>query len=139
MLEENKAIVRRFVEEVQNQHSVDAIDRIMAPHFVSHTGAPGFPTNIDGAIQVFTMLFNAFPDIHVTIHDQVAEGDKVVTYKTFQGTHQGEFMGIAPTGKRFEFDVIDIYSIDGGKITGHWAVVDQLGLMQQLGAIPPLG
>jgi predicted ester cyclase len=84
-------------------------------------------------------VLSAFPDLHVTIHDQVAEGNKVVSRKTFHGTHQGELMGSPATGKQVAFDVIDILQLADGKITDHWVVVDQLGLMQQIGVIPAPG
>ncbi len=95
--------------------------------------------NLDGTKQFFTMFFTAFPDIKATIHEQITEGDKVWSRKTFNGTHQGEFMGIPPTNKPVEINVIDIHRVVDGKIIEHWAVADMLGLMQQLGAIPPLG
>lgn len=138
MSEENKAIVRRFVDEVQNQHDLGALDELFSPDFVDHSGM-STPPNLDGTRQLFTMMFSAFPDLRVNIHDQVAERDKVVTRKTFHGTHQGEFMGIPPTDKEVAFDVIDIFRIVDGKITDHWNVVDMLGLMQQLGVVPPPG
>jgi predicted ester cyclase len=84
-------------------------------------------------------VFTAFPDMRAEIHDQVAEGDKVVTRKTFYGTQQGEFMGIPPTGKKVAFDVIDIFRIADGRILEHWFAGDMLGLMQQLGAVPAPG
>jgi len=135
--EENKAIVRRFVEEVQNRQNLGALNELFSPDFVDHSGISTLPPTLDGTKQFFTKLFTAFPDISATIHDQVADGDKVVTRKTFQGTHQGEYMGIPPTGKHVVVDVIDIFRILGGKITDHWAVADMLGLMQQLGVVPP--
>jgi len=138
MSEENKAIVRRFVDEVQNQHDLGALDELFSPDFVDHS-AMSTPPTLDGTRQLFTMMFSAFPDLRVNIHDQVAEGDKVVTRKTFHGTHQGEFMGIPPTDKEVAFDVIDIFRIVDGRITDHWNVVDMLGLMQQLGVVPPPG
>ena len=133
---ENKAIVRRFVDEVQNRHDLGALDELFSPDFVDHSGISPSP-GLEGTKQFFTMFFTAFPDIQATIHDQIAEGSKVVTRKTFHGTHQGEFMGIPPTGKRVAIDVIDIFRISDGKITAHWAVADMLGLMQQLGVVPP--
>ncbi len=136
--EENKAIVRRFVDEVQSQHDIGALDRLFSPDFIDHSGMSATP-GLEGTRQFFSMMFTAFPDMQVTVHDQVAEGDKVVTRKTFHGTHQGEFMGVPPTGKQIALDVIDIFRIASGKITDHWAVADQLGLMQQLGVIPPSG
>ena len=140
MSEENKALIRRFVEEAQSSGkdaALATIDEMMSPDFVERSGVfPSFPTTRDGMKQLFTMLHEAFPDLRTTIHDQIAEGDKVVTRKTFHGTHQGELMGILPTGKEVAFDVIDILRIADGKLIDHWAVVDQLGLMQQIGAIP---
>jgi steroid delta-isomerase-like uncharacterized protein len=133
--EENKAIVRRFIDEVQTQHDLVALDVLFSADFVDHSGISTSP-DLEGTKQFFAMLFTAFPDIQATIHDQVAEGDKVVTRKTFHGTHQGEFMGIPSTGKRVAIDVIDIFRISDGKITTHWAVADMLGLMQQLGVVP---
>ena len=134
--DENKALARRFVDEVQTRGNIDAIDEFLADDFVNHSIMPPFPADREGVKQLFTMFRNAFPDFRAVIHDQVAEGDRVVTRKTFHGTHRGEFLGIAPTGKAVTIDLIDILSLADGKITAHWNVVDQLGLMQQLGVIP---
>ncbi len=136
--EENKSIVRRFVDEVQNRHDIGALDKLFSPDFVDHSGISALP-NLDGAKEFFTMFFTAFPDIQATIHDLCVDGDKVWARKTFHGTHRGEFMGIPPTNKPVEINVIDIHRVVDGKITEHWAVGDMLGLMQQLGAIPPPG
>ena len=136
--EKSKSVVLRFVEEVQNQHDISAIDELFSPDFVDHSGISTQP-NLDGTKQFFTMFFTAFPDIRVTVHDQIVEGDKVWSRKTFNGTHQGKFMGIPPTNKPVEINVIDIHRVVDGKIIEHWAVADMLGLMQQLGAIPPPG
>ena len=84
-------------------------------------------------------MFAAFPDFTAVIEDQIAEGDKVVTRKIVSGTHEGELMGIPPTGKRFEIPVIDIFCVVGGKCTDHWSVVDWMGMMQQLGLMPAQG
>lgn len=137
-LQENKALVRRFVEEVQNQHNLAALDVLYSPDFVDHSGITN-PPNREGSKQFFTVLFAAFPDMRFTIRQQLAEGDKVMTHKTFQGTHQGPFMGIPATGKQVAFDVIDIFTVANGNLTDHWAVADLLGLMQQLGAVPTPG
>lgn len=134
--EKSKSVVLRFVEEVENQHDISAIEELFSPDFEDHSGISTQP-NLKGTKQFFTMFFNAFPDIQVTIHDQTAEGDKVWMRKTFKGTHQGEFMGIPPTNNTVEINVIDIHRVVDGKITEHWAVADMFGLMQQLDAIPP--
>ena len=137
-LEENKALIRRFVEEVQNQHNLAAIDELYSPGFVDHSGNANVP-GIEGMKAFFSMMFAAFPDMHFTIRLQLAEGDQVMTYKTFHGTHQGHFLGIPPTGKQVAVDVIDILALKDGRITEHWTVSDMLGMLQQLGAIPAPG
>ncbi len=134
--EENKAITRRFVDEVQTEGNIVAIDDYLADNFVNHSVPPGLPPDREGVKQLFTMFRRAFPDFRAVIHDQVAESDKVVTRKTFLGTHEGEFLGIPPTGKEVTIELIDILRLADGKITDHWNVVDQLGLMRQLGVLP---
>src|SRR2546425_11240091 len=118
--EESKAIVRRFVDQAQSRGNLNAIEEIFDPGFVDHGNPPGLPPTRDGVRQLFTMLWTAFPDLHATIHDQVGEGDKVVTRKTLSGTHRGDFMGIPPTGRSAAFDIIDIVRIRRGKIVEHW-------------------
>jgi steroid delta-isomerase-like uncharacterized protein len=136
MSEANKALIRRLVEEVQNQHQVDAIDEFIAPSFVNYDPLPGLPGTREGAKQLHRMLFAAFPDLQMTIHDQAAEGEKVWTRKTATGTHRGEFFGIPATGKQVSWKIIDIMTIRNGQVTEHWVVADVLSLMQQLGAVP---
>jgi steroid delta-isomerase-like uncharacterized protein len=134
--EENKVIARRFVEEVQNKGNISAIDDFLADNFVNHSVPPGLPPDREGVKQLFTLFRNAFPDFHAEILDQVAEGDEVVTRKTFYGTQEREFLGIPATGKEMSIELIEILRVsDDGKITDHWNVVDQLGMMQQLGVI----
>ncbi len=137
--QENKALVRRFVDEVQSGGNIDAIDELCSPEFVNHSAPPGVPSNTEGVKQVTAMFRQAFPDSYFTVEDMIAEGDKVATRKTFHGTHQGEFMGIPPTGKQVTFTGIHIFRIAGGKVAEHWLEVDTLGLLQQLGAIPAPG
>ena len=134
-LEQNKALVRRFVEEVQSQHNLAALDELFSPHFVDHSGMTNPPTR-EGSRQFFTMMFAAFPDMHFTIRQQIAEGDKVLTHKTLHATHQGPFMGIPPTNNQIAIDVMDIFTVAGGMITEHWTVGDMLGMMRQLGVVP---
>ena len=133
--EENKAIARRFVEEVQNKGNIDAVDEFLADSMVNHSAPPGVPPDREGVKQLFTMFRQAFPDFHAVIHDQIAEVDELVNPKTFYGTHKRDFLGIPPTGKEVTIELIEIVRVSDGKITEHWNVVDQLGLMQQLSAI----
>jgi steroid delta-isomerase-like uncharacterized protein len=133
----NKQLVQQMVNVVQDQHQLARMAEFFAPDFVNHLDhAPDSPLNsIEKAQQFFTQMFAAFPDLRVTIHHQVAEGDLVMTHKQFQGTHHGPFMGVAPTGKVVVFAVIDILRIAQGKIVEHWAIQDRLALMQQLGVV----
>lgn len=111
-LEKNKAIVRCFVEEVQSQHNLDLADELIDPNQIVHSGLQPQGLNVvEGFKKFFSGILAVFPDIKVVILSQVAEGDKVVTHKTFRGTHKGEFMGISPTGKKASVDVIDIFRI----------------------------
>ena len=139
MSEANKATVRRLIEEVQNGHDLARMDAFFTPNFINHLEAADLSselTSVERAKIAFRELFAAFPDLHVTIHEQVAEGDKVVTHKLFRGTHHGPFMGVAPTGRQIAFAVIDILRLDTGKVVEHWAIQDRLALMQQLGLLP---
>jgi steroid delta-isomerase-like uncharacterized protein len=133
--QEHKALVQRFVDEAQTKGNLDAVDEFLAKSFIDHSALPGFSPDRDGVKQLFAVFRTAFPDFRAVIHDQIAEGDKVVTRKTFHGTHQGEFFGIPATGKQVTIEVIDIVQFGNGKIIDHWNVVNQLGLMQQLGVI----
>jgi steroid delta-isomerase-like uncharacterized protein len=138
--EENKALVRRYAEELLNQKNLDLFDEIFAPDFVQYGADPDQVSGVEDLKQFFVMLRSGFPDFQVTIEDLfAAEEDKVVLRFTFRGTHQGEFMGIGPTGNRVTMPGIDIFRIADGKIVELWNQEDVLGMMQQLGAIPELG
>ena len=113
-LEQNKALVRRFVEEVQCQHNLAALDELFSPDFVDHSGMTDPPT-LEGSRQFFSMMFAAFPDMRFLIRQQIAEGDKVLTHKTLQATQLGPFMGIPATGKAVAVDVMDIFTVAGGR------------------------
>jgi steroid delta-isomerase-like uncharacterized protein len=136
--EENKALLRRAVEEVFSaQGNVDVADEIFAPDYVGMN--PTDPQDVrgpEGAKELANMYRSAFPDVRLIIEEQVAEGDKVVTRWIAYGTHQGEMMGIAPTGNQVRVEGITISHIQEGKIVQEWELFDTLGLMQQLGAAP---
>jgi len=137
--EENKAIMRRFYEEI-GKGNLAAMGELVAADLVDHTPfVPGQAQGRQGTLELFTMIRAAFPDLRITVEDMVAEGDKVVARGTFSGTHKGEFTGIAPTGKHITIGMIEILRIVGGKLVEHWNVVDSLGMMQQLGAVPVPG
>jgi steroid delta-isomerase-like uncharacterized protein len=138
--EDNKAIVRRFFEEVLNEKRLDRADELVAPDYLDHAALPGQGPGLEGAKQQrWAMYFAAIPDLHSTIDDLVAEEDKVVVRYTGEGTQQGELLGIPPTGKRFRFSGICIIRLAEGKIAENWEEDDVLGLMQQLGVLPAPG
>jgi predicted ester cyclase len=138
-LEENKAKMRRFHEEVLNRGNLSVVDELLTTDFVEHAAPPGTAPGAEGVKQMIMMFRTAFPDLHLTEEDWIAEGDKVVCRYTIRGTHKGEFMGIAPTGKQVVITGIEIVRFEGGKPVEHWEEMDMLGLLQQLGAIPTPG
>jgi predicted ester cyclase len=135
-LEQNKALVHRFAERI-NAKDLEGALALVGPNFVEHAAGPGLPAGVEAVRAWFTLLFAGFPDAHYTILDVVAEGDKVVVQACSQGTHTGMFIGVPPTGKRAKWSLIDIHRVADGKLVEHWAESDQLGLMQQLGLVPP--
>jgi steroid delta-isomerase-like uncharacterized protein len=135
--EENKAVSRRVAEEVFNGGNVDLADELYAPDYVLHD--PSLPEDLhgpEGIKRYAAMTLGAFPDIRVTVEDQVAEGDKVVSRWTATGTHTGDLMGIPPTGRRVEISGVTINRFSGGKIAEDWYQSDDLGMMRQLGVVP---
>ena len=135
-VEENKAVIRRFVEEVQNNKNWDVYDKLYAEDFVNHSAPPGVPDDRGGHKMFLGAFMAAFPDGRFTIDDMIAEGDQVVTKKTFTGTHTAELSGIPPTGQRVTLQFADIMRVRDGQIVEHWLAMDQLSFMQQLGALP---
>jgi steroid delta-isomerase-like uncharacterized protein len=134
MPDDPKALVQAFVEDVQNKGNIDATGDYIAADLVDHSNLPGLPDGLEGAKAIFSMIRAGFPDHDAVIHDQVAEGDKVVTRKSFTGTHDGEFLGVPPTGRRVTIEVIDIVRVANGRIVEHWNTVNLLGALQQMGA-----
>ena len=135
--EENKALARRWAEDIMNQRNLDVVDEIYASDFVAHD--PTMPEDVrgvEGRREFYGMYQSAFPDAEITIEDQVAEGDKVVTRWTGRGTHQGELMGVPPSGNRVEVAGITISRIEGGKVVEEWDSYDALGMMRAIGAVP---
>ena len=137
MSEENKALARRSWEII-DQHNPDLIDEMYAPDFVWHEPDQVIQGS-EEAKQFVSTFFEAFPDLNVTVEDEIAEGDKVVTRWTIRGTHQGELMGMAPTEEQIELKGITIHRIEGDKIAEEWERYDSLGMMQQLGVVSEAG
>src|SRR5437773_6743089 len=129
-LEQNKAIVRGYMTEVLNKGNLAAFDNYMSADVVFNNSK-----GLKQQLASNQTLRNAFPDFQLVIEDQIAEGDKVVTRVTFQGTHRGEFRGVAPTGKQVRYSGIAIDRIVDGKVIEMWHIADTLSLLQQIGAL----
>ena len=138
--EENKIIVRRQLEDIWNGKNPNLVDDIFTANFVRY--GPSLEGEIrgrEGFRQLVTMYRTTYPDLRVTLEDQVAEGALVATRWTARGTHRGALMGIAPTGKQISVTGVIIDRFAGGKIEAEWAYYDAMGMLQQLGVASPVG
>jgi predicted ester cyclase len=120
--QDHKEMIARLFEEVWSKGNADAADEFYAPG-----------DYLEGLKQVAHALFSAFPDYRVTINDMVVEGDKIAVHWTGRGTHQGDWQGIAPTGRQVSVEGIDIEYLRDGKIVNEEGVIDMMGMMRQLG------
>ena len=136
--EHNKALIRRGFEEGISKGNLKVFEDIIAPNYVNHN-MPAPAPGVEGFKQVIGMFRTAFPDMQVTVEDEVAERDRVATRGVMRGTHKGEFMGVPATGKQVAVQYIDIWRLENGKAVENWVQMDMLGMMQQLGVIPPPG
>jgi steroid delta-isomerase-like uncharacterized protein len=132
--EDNKALVSYYIDEVWNKQNLAVIDDLIVEGYVQHI--PGVPPGRAGVKQFFTLIRQAFPDARMTIEDLIAEGDRVVWRWTIRGTHTGTFRGIPPTNKPILITGMSILRVENGRFVESWGEQDNLGLMQQLGAIP---
>lgn len=132
---ENEAIVRKFIDEAFNGGRLEAIDALLSPDFVEHQAlGPGGPTGRDAPRAIVSSLRRAFSDFHLDVEDAASSGDTVWLRLRGTGTHDGPFMGRAPTGKRMSITVIDVMRLRDGKIVEHWGVADRLAALGQLDA-----
>jgi steroid delta-isomerase-like uncharacterized protein len=131
-----KALQRRFVEEYQSDGKVDVGKELIADDFVNHSPGPGMAADKQGVLDFFAILRAGLPDFTAEIRDMLVDGDKVVTNKTFHGTHNGELFGVPPTGAAVSIDVMDIVRYRDGQIVEHWNVVDQIPMLTAIGVIP---
>jgi steroid delta-isomerase-like uncharacterized protein len=136
---QNKTIARRFNEEVWGRGDQAVLEELLDPDFVDHDALPGQDPGREGHKQILAAFHSAFPDLNVTTEDIVNEGEKVVSRWTARGTHNGELLGIAPTGNGVTIKGIDVLRVAGGRIVERWARSNDLELMQQLGVVPAPG
>ena len=128
-----KAVVRRNTEEVQSRGNFEVFEHLFADDFVDHTPQPNMTPDKAGVRRLYGYIREAFPDFHAEIHWQLADGDRVTTYKTYHGTHEGPLLGVAPTHRKIHFESVDVMRVCDGKITDHWGVGNLLSLMRQIG------
>jgi steroid delta-isomerase-like uncharacterized protein len=136
--EENKSIVRRFFEVGPSKGDLIAANELLSPGFALHVPLPCSP-GIAGINDVISACRAAFEQLNVTVEDMVAEDDRVAARFTARGIHKGAFMGLPPTGKSITMTGIEIFRIENGKIAELWGEANLIGLMQQLGILPPMG
>ncbi|MBC8186241.1 ester cyclase [candidate division KSB1 bacterium] len=135
----NKAAIQQLVDEAWNKGNFAVVDELLSTNYVLHVDAPGARKDREGYKQAIAMYRAAFPDFLFTIEDMIAVGDKVVIRCTMGGTHEGELMGVAPTGKKLSMTAIAIRRFEDGKIVEEWVETNMLGVMQQMGVIPMPG
>jgi steroid delta-isomerase-like uncharacterized protein len=123
------SVFRRLAEEVLNANNLDAIDDLVAPDYIDHTGGGNGP---DGYRETIEFVRQMFPDLHMRIDDMVEQDDKVAARFTVTATHRGEFMGIPATGKRVSWQGIGIVRVVDGKMAERWNVSDMMGLLNQI-------
>jgi predicted ester cyclase len=131
---EPRALVERLHAALLESRDPAVVDEFFAPDFVSHNNPPGFPPGVEGVKRFFATFRDAFPDVEVDIDELLVDGDRAAVATTFTGTHEGELMGMAPTGRRVSVTGIDVVRVAGGKIVEHRGLTDIVGLMRQLAA-----
>ena len=139
LTEANKALVRRYTDEVVNTGNVDNIDTFIGPDYVEVYNNVRHEVGIDGAREHILGVRRTYPDLHVTIEQQIAEGEWVVSRITARGTHQGAWMGIAPTGKKVEITGVNIDRVVDGRIVEHGGAANLLEPFLEIGAIQVVG
>jgi predicted ester cyclase len=129
-----KEVVRLNNDEVLGRGDFRLFDELFANDFRDHTPPPGISPDKDGVRQLYKVLRTAFPDFHAKVHWQLVDGDFVTTYKTYRGTHRGEFLGLPPTCREVQFEALDVLRVHHGKFVEHWGVANLFSLLQQLQA-----
>ena len=137
--EDNKAVIRRLIEEVYNQGNLDVVDELVAADIFNHPAVREHQHGIAGFKHVMEWVREFSSDVHYDIEDIIAEGDKVAVRMTQSGTHTGTVRGIPPTGKSFSVDYVHWFRLADGKVAEMWAVRDDLTRLQQLGLMPAPG
>ena len=137
--EENKSLVRRYLDEVWQERNIAALDEFLAPNYRRYLSPTAGPLTPEGQRQRITGFRAAFPDLHLTLEDIFADGDRVAFRSTIRGAHQGVFQGLAPTGKQVTVSLLDVVRIENGRFAEHWGGPDLWDLLRQIGAEVSIG
>jgi steroid delta-isomerase-like uncharacterized protein len=133
--EANKVAVRRFIDEVFVKGNADAVDKLVTHDFTPHSWGP-MPSGVEPLKQAIKRVHAGLTGVSMKIEDMIAEDDKVAVRLTAHGKHDGEFMGLPPSGKEYTISETHIFHMREAKIAGHWRDADMLGMLRQLGALP---
>ena len=133
--EDNKALVRRFIDEAFVKGRPDDLHEIVSERFTPRTW-PSVEPGIQSLMQTVTRMASGLSDVHFDVEDMIAEGDRVAVRVTAHAVHRGDFMGMPAAGKGYSIAEQHIFRIEDGKIAEHWHVADMLGMMRQIGALP---
>jgi steroid delta-isomerase-like uncharacterized protein len=131
--ERNKALIRRLFDEVLNAGNFGLLDQLIGSHYVEHNPTNSQAAGAAGVREKIQALRSAFPDLHFTLEELIGEDAIVAARYRWHGTHKGPFLGIAPTGRRLSVRGMDFYRLDDGQVIEHWDVVDEFGMLSQLG------
>jgi steroid delta-isomerase-like uncharacterized protein len=134
---QNQSVLQRIFDKAFNQGDLATIDELIAPDGISHHLSWGMPANRMGLKQLIAMLRTAFPDLQCMIEDEIVEGDKIAAHWTMRGTHKGLFLGNSPTNKPILVQGLIYARIENNQIIENWTMIDQMGVLQQLGLVPP--
>jgi steroid delta-isomerase-like uncharacterized protein len=131
------SLIQQLFEEAFNQGHLDVVDEVLTPDYFTHNAFGGTPNGPKALKWLITMFRTAFPDLHCTIEDEITQGNKVAVHWTMCGTHRGLFLGNPPTGRQIEVQGMIFGRIENGRIVEDWTLIDQIGILQQLGLVPP--
>lgn len=132
-----ESLIRRIFDEAFNQGNLAVVDELLSPDHFTHTAFGGVPHGPGGLKWLISMFRTAFPDLHCTIEDEIRVADRFAVHWTMRGTHKGLFLGNPPTGRLVEVQGLIFARTANGRIVEDWTLVDQMGILQQLGIVPP--
>ncbi len=136
-MNQTESLISRLFAEVFNQGNLAIVDELLSPDYFTHTAFGGASSGPGGLKWLIVMFRTAFPDLHCTVEGEIREGDQFAAHWTLLGTHRGLFMGNPPTGRQVEVQGMIFGRIENGRIVEDWTLIDQIGILQQLGLVPP--